>query len=765
MITKLHLDSFGLYRNVSFKLAPVTAFVGPNESGKTTLFHALMDALCRPRGNSSQARALQARYGKARASRVEPPDREGSIPLEEFSELLAIDSGDITLSVSEDSDWMQAVKARLFSGGIDPNALAAELQKEASENKTLAHMKRLKLLQSRLETHEQDRDRLAARRAEILKHEQRLQARTREHDELDTRLQALLGQHRELEQQIAAQSATLERQRAKTLLAKMEALQTLDGELAQRSAFALDAEGQLHELQTRLEDARSRHGQATSACEHRETERDHALSAFRDAERAAAAQQRLGEAAKSLRRSLEQNRPVPITRTRRRPRPVVLAAAAVVLAAAALPAFILEAPLNLIVGGALGVAALVTGLLAGFIHTVEHDYTPVEDALRRTRDEWRRETGEELSVESYEGLISALSAVESRAVAAGDELERRRNELSGQEQKLSEAQADEQRAAREAAAAEQDLRERLTGYGVHTLRDYHNARADYQSRTRRRDELIEELRHAARQYGCDSLTALRSELLRLLEQSERSEDSEQTETGATDSEALRRLEARRSRLDRELEQVRAERDRAASEIAELRGRVQGSLGEIPEQLLALETQIAELEREIDELNRKREAAGIAAEIFTEISADSDHVLEELAGDIRRQLGSITGTERHLTLPRLAIDAAEVVDAGGTARPPAQLSRGTHDAFLFAARIALALKIRDGGGLLVLDEPFVSFDQERTRGALTLLREVNTKHGTQLLLFTKDERLLETCREVFGDLPCHRLDGGTSLQAE
>ncbi len=750
MITKLHLESFGLYREVSFDLGPVTAFVGPNESGKTTLFHALLDCLCRPRGASTHARALQSRYGKLRSCTVEPPDWDGAIPVEEFTELLAIDSGAITLNVSENSDWMQAVKANLFSGGIDPSAITRDLRREASENKTYAHMKRLKELQSRLESLEQERDRLSARRAEILGGERRLQQQTREHEELENTLRKLQQDHTRLEKHLAAQSAAMERRRARALLAKIETVEELERELELRAAFSEDAEPQLAALETGMENTRSHREHAVVAHEHRRAERETALRAHRSAEHAAAAQQQLAEAAKSLRRNLEHSRAAPITRTKRRPRPLVLAAAGVLLATAAVPFLVLTAPESLVVGAALAAGALILGGFAGFEQTVEHDNTPVENALRRARDEWQRETGEQLSAESYEGLISALTGVESKAAAARDELQRRGDELQDQEHKLTEARAAEQTARRTAEAAQQELNDWLARYGLAGTREYHNARAEYRSRRQRRDELTRELHQAADQYGCTGRSALRGELARLLER------TTEAEVEPKDNEALRRTESRRAQLAQEIEQLRARRDAAAAEIAELRGTVKGSLGEIPEQLLDLETRIARLDREIGELNDAREAAAIAAEIFEELGADFDHVLEDLARDIQARFGAITGNERRLSLPKLAVDAAEVIDAGGTARPPAQLSKGTLDAFLLAARIALALQARDGEGILVLDEPFQSLDTERTLGALKLLEHVHRENNVQLLFFTKDERLLDACTAVFAELRIHRL---------
>jgi DNA sulfur modification protein DndD len=49
----LKLNSFGLFRNQSFELGQITIFFGKNESGKTTIFDAIVSSLIRITGTTS----------------------------------------------------------------------------------------------------------------------------------------------------------------------------------------------------------------------------------------------------------------------------------------------------------------------------------------------------------------------------------------------------------------------------------------------------------------------------------------------------------------------------------------------------------------------------------------------------------------------------------------------------------------------------------------------------------------------------------------
>nr|MBP7494562.1 hypothetical protein [Spirochaetales bacterium] len=81
-----------------------------------------------------------------------------------------------------------------------------------------------------------------------------------------------------------------------------------------------------------------------------------------------------------------------------------------------------------------------------------------------------------------------------------------------------------------------------------------------------------------------------------------------------------------------------------------------------------------------------------------------------------------------------------------------LSTGTRDAFFLAARLTLARRSAPSGGraIIVLDEPFLTLDKNRTENALRVLKEFHETTGWQIFLFTKEEELAEQVRSFFGE---------------
>ena len=128
----------------------------------------------------------------------------------------------------------------------------------------------------------------------------------------------------------------------------------------------------------------------------------------------------------------------------------------------------------------------------------------------------------------------------------------------------------------------------------------------------------------------------------------------------------------------------------------------------------------------------------------------------LASDIAALFGELLPDMRSVEIPELDEGQIKVGDAGGVLRSLENLSRGTRDSFLLAARLALALRSFAGQGVMVLDEPFHSLDAERQRKALSMLASFHQKRGWQIILFSKEIGIVVAVKELFPDAVIHTL---------
>jgi len=144
----------------------------------------------------------------------------------------------------------------------------------------------------------------------------------------------------------------------------------------------------------------------------------------------------------------------------------------------------------------------------------------------------------------------------------------------------------------------------------------------------------------------------------------------------------------------------------------------------------------------------REAAEDARAVIEDLSSRTDAgmkrcvqaaaplykaMTEELYGDIEIVKDSI-----------FQEDALKVRHASLGRQPLAWLSSGARDLLWLAMRFALAKRVFPQGGLLLLDEPFLTLDMERTRKAAATLFAPETMPGWQIIVLTKDERVADIC---------------------
>lgn len=224
MITRLRLERFGAFEGRDLEFAAVTLFVGPNESGKTTIVDALCQVLCKPRSNRIAGKRLALRYGTDRRVSAEFDGEPMTLPEDAFGDLFAIRSGDLTLDVRPGTSWVEALKADLFTAGLDPKRLHAALARRAGTDGGSRHNRELRQLGEEQRRLEERRDLLleqavAARSAKAAVAERQAE-RGRLAEELDGLMRTLDERQRQSRQRL--QQA--EQREAERLLQRLEEL-------------------------------------------------------------------------------------------------------------------------------------------------------------------------------------------------------------------------------------------------------------------------------------------------------------------------------------------------------------------------------------------------------------------------------------------------------------------------------------------------------------------------------------------------------------
>lgn len=755
MISALILRKFGRFSEKTLRLSPFTVITGPNEAGKTTVFDALFENLCECGKNDLVYRRLKERYGKERKSALDwaagaEPQKYDAY---EFLDIFAIRGGQIHIDASGGGAWFRAFKNALFTGGMDPAELAAELLASGSEARNKPHMKKLAALEAEIAGLKADLDAERNRRMAVLEGEDAIKRLAAVLEDVKKRTAEKEAQQAALKPVYESARDGAELDQVRKDLAALRELEALEEKLASLAAYtegslaAYDQYTAAHEK--KKEELNLLRGQLA--------EKEKALQAAKaalDAARAAVpALRRQDELGRTLRTELENFLTAgahTIKKTVNRPLRFAVWAAGLALAAGLY--FWLRGAAGAVVAAVVALLAGATGWFAAVKTTIGYiDPQAGQALLSRLADSWSNAGFDAAQVrrETLQGMQDALSSVQAGHKAAVEALEK--NEAS-----FVAAEADKLELSKKAGLAEDSRREAeeaarawLERHGCRN-RDELASKADARARTAAEtDARRGTASKAAVIYGCRDIKDFRFRLQDRAEQLERA--------GARPGlpgEELKRLEREYEDLREECGLLKERLLREGAELEKQREVAATRLEGVPENINDLAVALAAKEAGAAEIKLTLAGYKIAAAAFDSVAANSAIKLETLTAEVGGMLKRLL-PGRAVKFGSFGLDGASMKDAGGTLRRVEDLSAGTRDLFMLAARLALAKKSRtaaDGKlspALLVLDEPFYTLDEERTGTALKLLSEFRKETGWQILILTKDPSAAETARHIDG----------------
>ncbi len=161
-----------------------------------------------------------------------------------------------------------------------------------------------------------------------------------------------------------------------------------------------------------------------------------------------------------------------------------------------------------------------------------------------------------------------------------------------------------------------------------------------------------------------------------------------------------------------------------------------------------EEEIDRLEQTLSKLRLRKDALKLAVDTLRECVSDYQaHSMDRISERVTDLFSSITGGRyKSVRLPKdlESEDSEPVLETSSDFEvSPSLLSTGASDQLYFCMRLAMTEELTGEKGLpLILDDPFVNFDEERLERARELLHALSTKRGLQVILFTHGERHLE-----------------------
>ena len=175
-------------------------------------------------------------------------------------------------------------------------------------------------------------------------------------------------------------------------------------------------------------------------------------------------------------------------------------------------------------------------------------------------------------------------------------------------------------------------------------------------------------------------------------------------------------------------------------------------------IINFESKLAQIKDEIINLNKRRKALKLLEEMLLNINKKNDDIFQSLSKEAKILYNHITGknlSDEGIIMSGFDKDKIAVADKQNEMRNVELLSSATKDAVYIAMRLSILTKIHQAGRLILLDDPFITFDNNRTKEALSFIKEYSKNYNIPVVIFTKDVFIRDFMSE-FGDITIYEL---------
>ena len=134
---------------------------------------------------------------------------------------------------------------------------------------------------------------------------------------------------------------------------------------------------------------------------------------------------------------------------------------------------------------------------------------------------------------------------------------------------------------------------------------------------------------------------------------------------------------------------------------------------------------AQIKEEIINLNKRRRVLKLLGEMLFNINKKNDDIFHSLSNDAKVLYNHITGKnllDNGIIMSGFDKYKIVIADKQNQMRNVELLSSATKDAVYIAMRLSILTKIHQAGRLILLDDPFITFDNNRIKEALSFIKE-------------------------------------------
>ncbi|WP_416487707.1 ATP-binding protein [Brachyspira hyodysenteriae] len=698
----LNLNKFGKFRNKSFEISDnLTLFYGENESGKTTIFDSLMLLFSENKKTSSFAKQIKLRYGDDIDINTEPEiDESIKLHPQSYNNLYSIRQSEIIFEMSDSKkdskDWESEIKKKLFASDIDVGKIISEVKAEYAGKSQSAIPAQLKNTKYRNEEIEEELNDLYSKANTEVNKKDKL----KELDELLKESNNILKEKIDEYNKLIALREEKNKAKEKNHLLNIN---TMIHEFNKKDQFIKDNinlrddhSKTINTLSTKIDESENRISFLKGKIESLQKS-----SEERNKTDYQSMMLRIDKAIKKIDELKEKNNKIP----------KIVFLAGVILVSALLSLYFKNPYWFLIILPSIPFLLIKEGKNDKFINDIL-------DSLP------------EIDINSDNLELSTLKDILLRELAKIELILEKNNdeELENYKKELEEA-------ANNLENHHKELNSFFNKLNVKNKENYYEIKSNFDNVYKSTEELFKKLMIEAKKFGLKDIDTLNANCNRILKEL----DEKGINPDDYNEMEMKALENKLRELEREINSIKENMNKVISNASYIQGEL-NSGDDVHKKIVNLESEFAENNEEIKNLNKRKKALELLENMLSKINKKNDDIFNSLSNEAELLYNHITGknlSDDVISMSGFDKNKIMVKDKQNEMRNVELLSSATKDAVYIAMRLSILSKIHETGRLILLDDPFITFDNKRTKEALSFIREYSKKYNIPIAIFTKD----------------------------
>ena len=698
----LNLNKFGKFKNKSFEISDnLTLFYGENESGKTTIFDSLMLLFSENKRTSSFAKQIKLRYGDDIDINTEPEiDESIKLHPQSYNNLYSIRQSEIIFEMSDSKkdskDWESEIKKKLFASDIDVGKIISEIKAEHSGKSQTAIPAQLKNTKYRNEEIKEELNDLYSKANTEVNKKDKLKELDELLKESNSILKEKIDEYNKLNALREEKNKAKEKNNLLNINTMINEFNKKDQFIKENINLQKDHSKTINDLSGRIDASENKISYLKGKIETFQKS-----SEERNKTDYQSIMLRIDKAIKKIDALKEKNNKIP----------KIVFLAAVVLISALLSLYFKNPYWFLITLPSIPFLLIKEGKNDKFINDIL-------DSLP------------ELDIASDNLELSALKDILLRELAKIELILEKNDdeELENYKKELEEAVINLENHQKE-------LNNFFNKLNVKNKENYYEIKSNFDNVYKSTEELFKKLMIEAKKFGFKDIKTLEANCNRILKEL----DEKGVNPDDFNEMEMKALENKLRELEREINSIKENMNKVISNASYIQGELNSS-DDVHKEIINLESEFAENNEEIKNLNKRKKALELLENMLSKINKKNDDIFNSLSNDAELLYNHITGkslSDNGISMSGFDKNKIMVKDKQNEMRNVELLSSATKDAVYIAMRLSILSKIHETGRLILLDDPFITFDNNRTKEALSFMREYSKKYNIPIAIFTKD----------------------------